>query len=319
MRALDLFCGGGLSSVGAHAAGFTTVAGVDFNQHALSAFAVNNPLARTYCARVEEIDIPALSDEIGPIDAIIASPACTDHSRAKGSRPRDLVNMETALAVLPYARRMLPPILVIENVREMRNWRGYPELLQGLRDIGYGVSEHLLDASDYGVPQTRTRVFIVCLLGRAAPLTIPALRTGRPTVLSILDPKGTWKTRPLAEKVKATRDRVEKAFEALGHDKSFLTVFYGSDGLGYLPLDRQLRTITTLGRFALVEPGPDGHTIRMLQIPELKRAMGVPETFHAGSGSKREQIRVIGNGVCAPVMEAILTHCRDLIRPALAA
>lgn len=319
MRALDLFCGGGLSSAGAHAAGFTTVAGVDFNQHALSAFAVNNPKARTYCARVEEIDIPGLHDAIGPIDAIIASPACTDHSRAKGSRPRDLVNMETALAVLPYARRMLPPILVIENVREMRNWRGYPELLQGLRDIGYGVSEHILDASDYGVPQTRTRLFIVCLLGREAPLTIPALRSGRPTVSSILDPKGTWKTRRLADKAEATRKRVQKAFEVLGRDTSFLTVFYGSDGLGYLELQRPLRTITTLGRFALVEPGPDGHTIRMLQIPELKRAMGVPETFNSGSGSKREQIRVIGNGVCAPVMEAVLTHCRELLKPALAA
>ena len=74
MRALDLFCGGGLSSVGAHAAGFTTVAGVDFNQHALSAFAVNNPQARTYCARVEEIDAVALHEEIGPIDALIAAP-----------------------------------------------------------------------------------------------------------------------------------------------------------------------------------------------------------------------------------------------------
>ncbi len=318
MRALDLFCGGGLSSVGAHAAGFTTVAGVDFNQHALSAFAVNNPQARTYCARVEEIDAVALHEEIGPIDALIASPACTDHSRAKGSRPRDLVNMETALAVLPYARTMLPPILVIENVREMRNWRGYPELLQGLRDIGYGVSEHVLDASDYGVPQSRTRLFIVCLFGRPAPLSIPPLRTDRPTVRSILDPKGIWKTRRLADKAEATRNRVEKAFEILGRDTSFLTVFYGSDGLGYLELDRQLRTVTTLGRFALVEPGPDGHTIRMLQVPELKRAMGVPETFHAGSGSVREQIRVIGNGVCAPVMEAILTHCRKLVAPALA-
>ena len=227
--------------------------------------------------------------------------------------------METALAVLPYARTMLPPILVIENVREMRNWRGYPELLQGLRDIGYGVSEHVLDASDYGVPQSRTRLFIVCLFGRPAPLSIPPLRTDRPTVRSILDPKGIWKTRRLADKAEATRNRVEKAFEILGRDTSFLTVFYGSDGLGYLELDRQLRTVTTLGRFALVEPGPDGHTIRMLQVPELKRAMGVPETFHAGSGSVREQIRVIGNGVCAPVMEAILTHCRKLVAPALAA
>ena len=58
-------------------------------------------------------------------------------------------------------------------------------------------------------------------------------------------------------------------------EENFLLVYYGSDGSGgWQRLDRPLRTITTVDRFALVEHGEGGPTIRMLQVPELKRPWG---------------------------------------------
>jgi DNA (cytosine-5)-methyltransferase 1 len=46
--------------------------------------------------------------------------------------------------------------------------------------------------------------------------------------------------------------------------------------------------------------------MRMLQVPELKRAMGFDETFELRYGTRRERIHLLGNGVCPPVMEAVV-------------
>ena len=35
----------------------------------------------------------------------------------------------------------------------------------------------------------------------------------------------------------------------------------------------------------------------MLQVPELKRAMGLPEGFRLNHGTRRDRIRLLGNGV----------------------
>lgn len=45
--------------------------------------------------------------------------------------------------------------------------------------------------------------------------------------------------------------------------------------------------------------------LRMLQVPELKRAMGFPESFTL-LGQRRDQIRLLGNGVSPPVVKAIV-------------
>jgi tetratricopeptide (TPR) repeat protein len=44
----------------------------------------------------------------------------------------------------------------------------------------------------------------------------------------------------------------------------------------------------------------------MLQVEELRRAMGFPADFVFSNGSGRERIKMIGNSVCPPVMEAVI-------------
>ncbi len=46
--------------------------------------------------------------------------------------------------------------------------------------------------------------------------------------------------------------------------------------------------------------------LRMLQVPELKRAMGFDDRFRVDNGTRRDRIRLLGNGVCPPVMEAVV-------------
>ncbi len=43
----------------------------------------------------------------------------------------------------------------------------------------------------------------------------------------------------------------------------------------------------------------------MLQVPEIQRAMGVEEMV-LKHGTRRDKVRLLGNGVCAPVMERVV-------------
>ena len=46
--------------------------------------------------------------------------------------------------------------------------------------------------------------------------------------------------------------------------------------------------------------------LRMLQPPELQRAMGFASRYKLPYGSRRDRIKLLGNAVCPPVMRAVV-------------
>lgn len=308
-----MFCGAGGSSAGARAAGAEIVAGVDMCTIATKTFADNFPGAQVISDRLENLDPDSLKSEIGDIDLLLASPECTNHTCAKGGALRSEASRATAMQVVRYAEALHPRWLILENVIHMRPWSRYGELKRELTDLGYHLHEHVLDSADFGVAQRRRRLFLVGDRKRRPSAVIQKYPDLKKSADSVLDPPGTWVTSPLKHerRAAATLERARRGFQALGSDASFLLVYYGSDGRGsgrggWQPLDRPLRTITTLDRFALVSHDQDEPRLRMLQVPELKRAMGFDESFTLPVGTRRDRIRLLGNGVCPPVMKAVV-------------
>ena len=310
IRAFDMFCGAGGSSAGAQAAGAQIVAGVDMCSIAARTFVANFPEARTISDRLQDVDLGSLKAEIGAIDLLLASPECTNHTCAKGGAPRSEESRATAMLVIEYARALRPRWLVLENVIHMRPWSRYEELKCGLTSLGYQLQEHVLDSADFGVAQRRRRLFLV---GDRAQRPSPKIRKNpgrKKSVRSVLDPPDTWMTSALMHerRAKATLQRARRGFQVLGPDASFLLVYYGNDGAGgWQRLDRPLRTITTVDRFALIEHDEHEPRLRMLQVPELKRAMGFDEDFKLPVGTRRDRVRLLGNGVCPPVMKHVVS------------
>ena len=309
---LDLFCGGGGSSWGAKAAGATITAGVDAWDLAADTFHDNFPKAlaanRTLQWNSSRRLLPGLVD----VDLLIASPECTNHTCALGSMDRDESSRLTALYVLNYVRAYQPRWVVIENVVQMRAWSRYEELLSALR-VHYHVLPQVLDAANFGVPQSRRRLFIVCDANHEPPDLTTIRPSGHAPASDIIDPRGTWTAGPLRSAARAagTLARADRAIATLGEGEPFLIVYYGTDGGGgWQPLDRPLRTMTTLDRFGLVEWTRGGPTLRMLQVSELRRAMGFSPRYKLLNGSRRDKIKLLGNGVCPPVMEAIVSALR---------
>ena len=316
MRAVDLFCGGGLASAGAREAGFAIAGAVDAWDVAAQTYGDNFPDARVVTTRLVDGSGPVLFGDLGKIDLLIASPECTNHSIARGNRPPDEVSRRSGWYVVPFAQQLSPRWIVIENVIRMRQWPDFNDWVAALKRL-YRIQVIALDAADFGVPQNRRRLFIVGDRLKE-PTIVKASVTSRKPAALILERIIKFPAEPVynGKRASSTVKRVERGISELGRKRDFLIVYYGSDRAGgWQPLDRPLRTLTTLDRFALVQWEGNEPTLRMLQVPELKRAMGLDclrderggcLEFQLNHGTRRDKVRILGNGVCAPVMRAIV-------------
>ena len=312
VRTLDLYCGAGGSSWGARAAGANIVAGIDAWELATRTFADNFPGAKAVTRRISERSQLKVLERVAPFDLILASPECTNHSCARGARERDEESRRTALHVLRYVRRFRPRWVVIENVVHMRSWGGYDQLVATLeKDLHYHIDCQSLNAADFGVPQARKRLFIICDREQPIPPIAGLPGARQRTARVVIDPAGTWHAGPLdnGRRAERTLRRAYRAMAELGPNVPFLIVYYGSDGSGgWQTLDKPLRTVTTLDRFGLVDFQEAVPTLRMLQVSELIRAMGFQGSSRVrlDRGTRRDRIKLLGNAVCPPVMEAIV-------------
>lgn len=310
IRALDLFAGAGGSSLGAQKAGVHVRAAVDTWSLARKTYLDNFSETRFFKHKCETLDPQRVLKEVGPIDLLLASPDCTNHTCAKGNSPRSEASRNTAFQVVRFARVLRPRWIVIENVVHMRSWKKYNRLLDALRALGYLIREQVLNAADYGVPQSRKRLFIVGDM-KVEPRMVRLLRRGpRLPATRIVDTNGgyTYSRLRTPNRAAATLQRAERAIRKLGGRKSFLLVYYGTDGAGgWQRLTKPLRTITTVDRFAFVRPGKNGrYEMRMLQVPELQQAMGFPLKYELNHGTRRDRIKLLGNAVCPPLMTAVV-------------
>ncbi|WP_226477457.1 DNA (cytosine-5-)-methyltransferase [Pseudomonas sp. MWU16-30323] len=308
IRAFDMFCGAGGSSLGAREGGATIVGGVDLWGPAVESFRLNFPDAHVYQGDLRKLSPKKIMKETGPIDLLISSPECTHHTCARGAKPRSEDSKDTAFQVIRYAKVMKPRWITLENVIHMKPWSRYSELMEELKFLKYNVREQVIDASMFGVAQRRRRLFMIADRQEAPELVCPISTTYK-NVWDILDQSGRYKMTPLRtpKRAKDTLVRADRAIKELGEDKAFILVYYGSDGAGgWQRMSDPLRTITTVDRFAFVMPTSDGHMMRMLQPDELRRAMGFPDDYIFPDVTRRDKVKLMGNAVCSPVMEAIL-------------
>ena len=319
VRALDLFCGAGGSSWGARLAGAEIVGGIDIDPVAMKTFADNFPTATfTTPGAAEEIDLCELRKAVGEVDLLLASPECTDHTHAKGNAPRREESRRKALQVVRYAKALDCRWLCVENVVNMEAWAGYEAFIDSLRTLGYRIRPQKLNAADFGVPQSRRRLFLLGDREGEPPEVRRPPRIRRRSAKSIIASNGRYAYTPLERegRARATLERAQRAREELGDGVPFLIVYYGTDKAGgWQRLDAPLRTVTTIDRFAIVKWESDVPMMRMLQPDELSRAMGFGTRANSKlklrHGARRDRVRLMGNAVCPPVMREVVRTLVD--------
>lgn len=286
MKAVDLFAGAGGTSTGATMAGARIVAAVNHWPVAVATHTAAHPEAAHYCEDAAVLDPTTLPAH----DLLLASPSCTGHTRARGvERPHHDAARATAWCVLRVAEAHRPRVVVVENVPEMLAWVCYRGWRLALSDLGYRISEQVLDAADVGVPQHRRRLFVVATRTRR-PIAVEPGSVAHVAARDVLDlDDGPWSD--VATKCAATQARVAAGRAALGDD--FLAPYYGSgSGLTGRSLDRPIGTLTTKDRYALVR----GDRMRMLTVREQLRLASFPAGYPL-TGSRVDGVMQVGNSV----------------------
>lgn len=254
IRAIDLFCGAGGSSWGAKNAGVEIVAGFDMWPVSGRVYQDNFKSAKFFLGKLEEFNPWEVREELGKIDLILASPECTNHSPVKGNKHRCDISKNTAFQVVKFAHTFNPRWIVIENVINMKKWNRFQEFLGEIEALGYKIQDQVLNASDFGVPQNRRRLFILCDKVMQPHFVQPS-KAEIKNAASVINRNGVYPYSPLhkEKRARATLERANRAMAQLGENVPFLIVYYGSDySGGWQSLDKRLRTITTLDRFAIV-------------------------------------------------------------------
>lgn len=156
MTAIDLCCGMGGLSKGLLDAGIEVVQGVDIWPSALKVYARNLavPTLRADLARLPKL---------ARVDLICGGPPCQDFSSAGKRREGARAGLTTTFAEAVAICR--PKFVLYENVPAATKGDTYHVAKNRLQSVGYGLTEVVLDASLYGVPQKRKRLILVGVLG----------------------------------------------------------------------------------------------------------------------------------------------------------
>lgn len=177
--AIDLFAGAGGLSLGLRDAGFRVLVGADSDRLAVESHEANiGGLGyRGDLSDADELLELLAGWGITTVDLIAGGPPCQAFSRAGRSRLRELV-LDGARSVkdprahlwTSYVRvveALRPRAVLMENVPDLAAWDDGAILigfLESLQTLGYRAEARVLEAWRYGVPQHRSRLFIVGLL-----------------------------------------------------------------------------------------------------------------------------------------------------------
>ena len=169
---IDLFAGGGGTSTGAFSVpGIKVVAAVNHDDTAIHVHAVNHPETEHFREDLWDMD----EKRLPKCNVMWASLECTEHSKAKGGRKKNVGSFALGNCLPRYVVWCDPDILWIENVPEFVKWgrltkkgkrsKGtegseYRKWIKSIKDLGYThYDRKFLNAANYGCPTRRIRYF----------------------------------------------------------------------------------------------------------------------------------------------------------------
>lgn len=172
MKAVSLFCGAGGMDVGVQNAGFKIVAANELDAYACKTYRENHKDTILY-----EGDIENNFDAIGThknIDLVFGGPPCQGFSIAGKMNPDD-PRSKLVFSFCNVIERVMPKAFIMENVKALGSLEKFKPIRENIFERmlskGYTMSMVILNAKDFGVPQSRERVFIIGVYGESKQIT----------------------------------------------------------------------------------------------------------------------------------------------------
>lgn len=189
-RVVDLFAGCGGLSLGTLLAGCEQVGAVELDpvaarSHALNFTAGTSPevsrahgiprdITKTNPLRFVRDVRPDATDPRREVDLLVGGPPCQAFARVGRAKLREIDEHPEAFLhdersglyrhYLKFVEHLAPVAVIVENVPDVLNYGGlniFETIACALEEAGYKCRYGLLNAAHYGVPQMRTRCFLV--------------------------------------------------------------------------------------------------------------------------------------------------------------
>lgn len=293
MRVASLFCGCGGLDMGFVKAGYDIVWSNDFDKYAVQTYNLNfnHPAVCGDINKIDLNDIPEHDVLIGgfpcqPFSMMGKEEGFSDHRGTLFFKVMEIINNQRE-------RGHQPRIIVLENVRNLMTHdkgKTFIVMKQELEKLGYHVFPANLNSADYGVPQTRNRVFIVCLMDDIK-YVFPGPERNEKKVQDILEQN--------VEDKYFLSERILKTIMSNGTGG-----YYAKSEID-LPIARPLTaTMAKMHRACQDNYVTQEKGVRRLTPRECARLQGFPETFRI-EVSDSQAYKQFGNAVTVNVSYAI--------------
>lgn len=349
LKVVDLFCGTGGFSRGAHEAGFDIVAAYDRDPILTSSFSTNFPgtplhlrnLAWTTGERLKR-------DAGGSIDGIIGGPPCQGFSEM-GRRSHDDPRRLLLRHFFRLVAEVQPGFFVMENVRGLGFPTARPTLdaaLDLVRETYDLLGPNVWDAASFGAATTRPRLFVIGVRKDfRRPMRIVDIEKRRRTSATVEDAIADlvearsigedaggfdhWRTtrpwRPSNYAIKLRRGGVFTGHRPTDHTSAVVSRFGSIPQGGFDKVGRHPRlawggccptlragTGSDRGSFQSVRPiHPEED--RVITVREAARLQGFPDD-HLFHPTVWHSFRMIGNSVSPIIGEAVLAAVHERLR-----
>jgi len=322
---MDLFAGcGGLTRGFLDSRKYRAVFAVEWDEDAAATYEANFG-DHVFCGPIERVE------EFPKVDVIVGGPPC------QGFSPLNMrgVGLERRTLWREYLRALKeaePDAFVMENVPQLLRSAEYISFEKAARKLGFEIAADVLNAADFGVPQTRKRAIVI-----GSRLGTPELPEGKYRPLNSIPAKGrAWRTvrdaigdlpgrptdeawhnarnpRPISvERYKTIPAEGEGRFELAKRRPDITPACWlrktkgSTDVFGRLWWDRPAFTIRT--EFYKPEKGrylhPSEH--RPITVREAARLMGFPDDFILPTDQSMTSIsKQIGNAVPPPLAQQL--------------
>lgn len=170
IRFFDMFSGiGGFRSGLERIGGFECIGHCEIDKYANQAYnAIYEPKGEIYYEDARTIN----PNELPDIDLICAGFPCQAFSIAGKRRGFDDARGTLFFEIARIAAVKRPPFLLLENVPGLLSHDGgwtFATILTSLSELGYDVAWQVLNSKNFGVPQSRKRVYIIGYLRERCP------------------------------------------------------------------------------------------------------------------------------------------------------
>lgn len=176
MKVISLFAGIGGLDTGFIENGYEVVWANDIDKYAAQTYQANysSPII---LGDLNEINL----DEIPSADIVIGGFPCQPFSSMGELKGFEDTRGTLFFRIVELIQNQIerghkPKALVLENVRNLKHHdkgKTFKVIKKTLMDLGYKVYDQVLNSSDYGVPQTRNRTFIVCFSNSETEFSYP--------------------------------------------------------------------------------------------------------------------------------------------------